>query len=60
MGEIFSFVVSAGGAISGEHGIGVLNRPFMGLQYDQTELSLMKDIKAVFDRKNLLNTGKVF
>lgn len=60
VGEIFSFVVSAGGAISGEHGIGVLNRPFMGLQYDQTELSLMKDIKAVFDRKNLLNTGKVF
>lgn len=58
--ELFRFVVARGGAISGEHGIGWVQRRYMKIQFSEAELSLMRRLKAAFDPKGLLNPGKIF
>lgn len=58
--EIFSEVVRLGGTLSGEHGIGLVQREFMDIAFNNNQLDLMKAIKLVFDPKNLLNPGKIF
>lgn len=58
--EIFTEVVQLGGTLSGEHGIGLVQKEFMDIAFDQSQLNLMKAIKQVFDPKNLLNPGKIF
>lgn len=58
--ELFETVLNLGGTISGEHGVGLTKRPFIGMEIKETELSLMRDIKKVFDPKGLLNPGKIF
>ena len=60
VGEIYEFVISVGGVISGEHGIGMLQKEFMKMQFSPVHLLLMKNIKALFDPNNILNPGKVF
>lgn len=57
--EIFQFVKSVGGTISGEHGIGLVQRPYLDIVFSKTELKLMRQIKKVFDPKGILNPGKV-
>ncbi|MXV13819.1 FAD-binding oxidoreductase [Hufsiella ginkgonis] len=58
--EIFELTVSLGGTISGEHGIGYVQKEYMPLKYSATHLALMKGIKAVFDPQGILNPGKIF
>ncbi|HNQ61942.1 MAG TPA: FAD-linked oxidase C-terminal domain-containing protein [Bacteroidia bacterium] len=58
--EIFELCVSLGGTISGEHGIGYVQKPYMNIAFDETQLSLMKGIKKLFDPKGILNPGKIF
>jgi len=58
--EIFELTVNLGGTISGEHGIGLVQREFMSLKYSPVHMALMKGIKKVFDPNNILNTGKIF
>jgi glycolate oxidase len=60
VGEIFREVLSLGGTISGEHGVGLTKAPYIGMEIGQRELSLMREIKRVFDPHNILNPGKVF
>lgn len=57
--EIFELTVSLKGTLSGEHGIGYVQKNYMDIAFSQTELLLMKGIKTVFDPKNILNPGKV-
>lgn len=57
--EIFQFVKSVGGTISGEHGIGLVQRPYLDIVFSETELQLMRAIKQVFDPLEILNPGKV-
>jgi glycolate oxidase len=57
---IFELVHSLGGTISGEHGIGLLQKEFLNIVFDETHLQLMKGIKKVFDPNNILNKGKIF
>lgn len=57
--EIFRFVKSVGGTISGEHGVGLVQRPYLDLVFSKTELRLMRQIKKVFDPRGILNPGKV-
>ncbi len=57
--ELFEEVVRMGGTISGEHGIGLVQKPYMEIAFQQGQIDLMKAIKQVFDPKNLLNPGKV-
>ncbi len=58
--EIFELTVSLGGTISGEHGIGLVQREFMSIKYSQSHMDLMRGIKNVFDPKGILNPGKIF
>jgi glycolate oxidase len=58
--ELFTEVVKLGGTISGEHGIGLVQKPYMDIAFPEITLNLMRDIKRVFDPKNLLNPGKIF
>ena len=58
--EFMEAVVNLGGSITGEHGVGIEKRPYLGLMYTPAELSVMQDIKQVFDPENLLNPGKIF
>ena len=58
--EIFRLCVSLGGTISGEHGIGLVQRPYIGIAVPEVQLELMRGIKRVFDPKGILNPGKIF
>jgi hypothetical protein len=58
--EIYSFALENGGVISGEHGIGLLQREFLGIQFPGNQLSLMKRIKELLDPNGILNPGKSF
>ena len=58
--EIFSLTVSLGGTISGEHGIGYSQRPYLTIALGEVELRLMREIKKVFDPAGILNPGKIF
>ncbi|MBL0357137.1 MAG: FAD-binding protein [Chitinophagaceae bacterium] len=57
---IFELVFSLGGTISGEHGIGLLQKEFLDIVFTDTNMQLMKGIKKVFDPNNILNRGKIF
>jgi glycolate oxidase len=46
--------------ISGEHGIGVVKKPYLSYVLEEETIALMKGIKKVFDPKNILNPGKIF
>ena len=58
--EIFEWTVKAGGTLSGEHGIGLVQREYMSIKYSEAHLNLMRGIKKVFDENNILNPGKMF
>jgi glycolate oxidase len=58
--ELFTQVIEMGGTISGEHGIGLVQKPYMDLAFCPTGLGLMRGIKQVFDPKGILNPGKIF
>jgi glycolate oxidase len=58
--EIFELVVSLGGTLSGEHGIGLVQQPYMDIRFSEVQLNLMRQIKSVFDPNNILNPGKIF
>jgi glycolate oxidase len=58
--EIFRLCVSLGGTISGEHGIGLVQRPYIGIALSEVQLHLMRGIKQLFDPKGILNPGKIF
>lgn len=58
--ELFTEVVALGGTISGEHGIGLVQKEYMDIAFDTAQLKLMKDIKNIFDPSGILNPGKIF
>jgi len=58
--EIFEKVIALGGTISGEHGIGWIQIPYMDIKFSRMQLKLMSDIKKVFDPNGILNPGKIF
>jgi glycolate oxidase len=58
--EIFELVKSLGGTISGEHGIGLVQKEYLPIVFDSVQMRLMKAIKALFDPNNILNAGKIF
>jgi glycolate oxidase len=60
LNEIFILVKQLGGTISGEHGIGLIQKSFMPIMFDNVSMELMKGIKRTFDPNNILNPGKIF
>lgn len=58
-GELFTHALELGGTLTGEHGIGVLKKRWLGDELGDTQLLLQRRIKAVFDPAGILNPGKV-
>jgi glycolate oxidase len=58
--EIFELTVGLKGTLSGEHGIGYVQKNYMDIAFSQTQLALMKGIKDTFDPNGILNPGKIF
>ena len=58
--EIFELCVSLGGTISGEHGIGYVQKPYLNIVFNQDQMRVMKGIKTLFDPNGILNPGKIF
>ncbi|MGM0477641.1 MAG: FAD-binding oxidoreductase [Bacteroidota bacterium] len=57
--EIFTLTVQLGGTISGEHGIGYVQKDYMNIPFSPTSLQLMREIKILFDPNMILNPGKI-
>lgn len=57
---LFILVKNLGGTISGEHGIGLIQKGYMDIVFEEKQLELMRQIKNVFDPNNILNAGKIF
>jgi glycolate oxidase len=58
--EIFNLCISLKGTISGEHGIGYVQKSYMDIPFSAVELELQKNIQRLFDPKGIMNPSKVF
>lgn len=58
--QLMEEVIKMDGSISGEHGIGIMKSSFMGLQFDEPTLDVMRALKRTLDPNNILNPGKIF
>ncbi|MCI0469889.1 MAG: FAD-binding protein [Nitrospirae bacterium] len=58
--RVLECTLELGGSISGEHGIGVTKKPFIGMEIKERELELMRAVKRVFDPSGVMNPGKIF
>jgi D-lactate dehydrogenase len=60
LSRLFDLVLELGGTLSGEHGIGLVKKAFVGREIDPLTLELMQRIRRQFDPKQILNPGKLF
>lgn len=58
--EIFELTVSLNGTISGEHGIGYVQKKFIDIAFDKNQIKIQKKIKCIFDPNRILNPDKIF
>jgi len=57
---VYGGIRSRGGSISAEHGIGLDKKAYLGWSRSESEISLMRTLKAALDPKGILNPGKIF
>jgi glycolate oxidase len=57
---IFELTKSLGGTISGEHGIGLVQKKYMNIVLSEKNIEIQKGIKKLFDPNGILNPGKIF
>lgn len=58
--KLFTEVVALGGTLSGEHGIGLVQKEYMDIALSPPNLLIQRGIKGVLDPKGILNPGKIF
>ena len=58
--KIFELCKKYGGTISGEHGIGLVQKPYLDIVFQSAHFELMRGIKRSFDPNLILNPGKIF
>jgi glycolate oxidase len=58
--EIFEASLALGGTLSGEHGVGVLKRPYLERALGTLSIDVQRRIKQALDPLNILNPGKIF
>ena len=58
--EMFVTALRLGGTLTGEHGVGILKKRWLGDELGGDQLELQRQIKSVFDPLGILNPGKVF
>ena len=57
--ELFEFTVSLGGTLSGEHGIGYVQKGYMPIAFPEVHMALLRGVKELFDPKRIMNPGKI-
>lgn len=60
VGQVFNTALELGGTLSGEHGVGMLKRPYITRALGPVSIEIQKHIKQVLDPFNILNPGKIF
>ncbi len=60
VGDLFRAAVEVGGTLSGEHGVGLLKRPYLEMALGATSIEMQRRIKQAWDPNNILNPGKIF
>jgi glycolate oxidase len=58
--EILQYCIDAGGAITGEHGVGVDKKAYMPKMFADADLDVMQLLRCAFDPGGICNPGKVF
>lgn len=58
--EIYRTALKFGGTITAEHGTGKTRTDYMGMQFPEKELEIMRAIKTAFDPNGILNPGTIF
>ncbi|MEO6883582.1 MAG: FAD-linked oxidase C-terminal domain-containing protein [Bacteroidia bacterium] len=58
--EIFKLCVDLGGTLSGEHGIGWVQKNYMDIAFHPKSIEIQKAIKKIFDPNGILNPEKIF
>ncbi len=58
--DLFRAVLGLRGTLTGEHGVGLSKAPFLELEQSRELIELQRDIKSLFDPKQILNPGKIF
>jgi glycolate oxidase len=58
--EILRLTLDLRGTLSGEHGVGLTKKPYIGMEIAPPSLDLMRKIKKAFDPNGILNPGKIF
>jgi glycolate oxidase len=59
-GRILEMCVAMGGSITGEHGIGLEKRDYLGTMFSQHTIDTMQRVRAAFDPRGIANPGKMF
>jgi glycolate oxidase len=57
--ELYAYVKTLGGTLSGEHGIGLKRKDYTDIFLNEAQRALMKRIKRAFDPNDILNPGKL-
>ncbi len=57
--DVADLVLKYGGALSGEHGDGLVRSPFMRQMFGETLYGAFKEVKQAFDPHNIFNPGKI-
>jgi glycolate oxidase len=58
--ETFALVVSLGGSITGEHGVGTTKQPYVSMELSKEVMEAMVRVKKALDPANIMNPGKIF
>lgn len=56
--EVYELIISYGGTITAEHNDGIIRTPFVKEQFGERMYLLFKEVKNIFDPKNIFNPGK--
>lgn len=59
-GRILEMCVAMGGSITGEHGVGLEKRDYLGTMFTQQTIDTMRRVRAAFDPRGIANPGKMF
>lgn len=60
VGQIFAASLAVGGTLSGEHGVGLLKRPYLEAALGPVSIDIQRRIKRALDPLNILNPDKIF
>ncbi len=60
VGDVLQAAIDLGGTITGEHGVGLAKRAFLGREQKPEVIALQRRVKRAFDPDDLLNPGKIF